>query len=71
MLAAVSSGVGELQEGVKRAWTKIVAKYGKARQSGKRARAKQSARRHSERGDKQIGIVHTRGHHVNSALRPT
>ena len=71
MLAAASSGVGKLQGGVKRVWTKIVAKFGKARQAGKRARVQQSARRHSERGDMQVGIVHTRGHRVNSDLRLT
>ena len=71
MLAAVSSGVGELQEGVKRAWTKIVAKYGKARQSGKRARAQQRLGRDAERVDMQVGIMHTRGHRVISDLRPT
>ena len=71
MLAAMSSGVGERQEGVKKVGTKIMAKFGKAWQSVKQARAQQSARRHSERGDMQVGIVHTRGHRANSDLRPT
>ena len=71
VLAAASSGVGERQEGVKKIGTMIVARFGKLRQSGKQAHAQQSARRHSERGDMQVGIMHTRGHHVNSALRPT
>ena len=39
---------GECQRGVKGVETKMVAKFGALRQSGKRARAKQSARRHSE-----------------------
>ena len=51
VLAAVSSGIGERQEGVKRVGTMIVAKFGKVWQSGKRARAQQSARRQLERGD--------------------
>ena len=71
MLAAASSGVGERQEGVKRAWTKIVAKFGKLRQSGQRAREQQKLGRDAERVDTQVGIVYTRGHRVNSALRPT
>ena len=71
MLVAASSGIGERQGGVKKAWTKIVARFGTLKQSGKRARVKQSARRHSGRGDKQVGIVYTRGHRVNFALRPT
>ena len=71
MLAAASSGAGERQEGVKAIETGMVARFGEVRQAGKRARTEQSARRHSERGDKQVGIMHTRGHHVNSALRPT
>lgn len=36
VLTAASSGVGECQGRVKGAWTKIVARFGKARQSGKR-----------------------------------
>ena len=41
MLAAASSGVGERQEGVKRFGTTIVARFGKARKSAKRAREQQ------------------------------
>lgn len=51
VLAAASFGVGERQRGVKGVETKMVAKFGALRQSGKRARAKQSTRRHSERVD--------------------
>ena len=51
MLAVASSGVDERQEGVKKIGTMIVARFGKLRRSGKRARAQKSARRHSERGD--------------------
>ena len=36
-----SSGVGECQEGVKRFGTTIVARFGKARKSAKRAREQQ------------------------------
>jgi len=71
VLAAVSSGIGERQEGVKRVGTMIMAKFGKVWQSGKQARTQQSARRHSECGEIQVGTMHTRGHRVNSDLRPT
>ena len=71
VLAAASSGVGECQGRVNGAKTKMVARFGTLRQAGKRARAKQSARRHSERIDTQVGIMYTRGHRVNFALRPT
>ena len=71
MLTGASSGISERQEGVKRAWTKIVARFGKARQSGKRALEQKRIERDPERVDTQVGIVYTRGHRVNSALRPT
>ena len=71
MLTGASSGISERQEGVKRAWTKIVAKFDKARQSGKRAREQQRLGRDSERVGTQVGNVYTCGHRVNSALRPT
>ena len=71
MLAVASSGVGERQEGFKRAWTKIVAKFGKLRQSGQRAREQQKLGRDAERVDTQVGIVYTHGHRVNFALRLT
>ena len=71
MLAAASSGVSERQRGVKGVETKMVANFGALRQSGKRARAKQSAWPHSERVDTQAVIVYTRGHRVNSDLRPS
>ena len=71
MLAAASSGVGEYQGGVKRAWTKIVAKFGKARQAGKRARAQQRLGRHSERAGCMPAWLDEHGHRVNSDLRPT
>ena len=71
MPVAVSSSIGEHHEGVKKVGTKIMAKFGKAWRSGKRARAKQSARRHLERVDTHAGIMDTRGHHVNSDLGPT
>lgn len=71
MLAVASSGIGERREGVKKIGTMIVARFGKFRQSGKRAHAQQSARRHSERSDMEVVIVHTCGHRVNSDHRPT
>ena len=70
MLAAVSSGIGEDQEGVKGVEMMIVAKIGKVWQAGKRARAKQSARRQSERVDKHAGTVHTCGHRVHYGIEP-
>ena len=71
VLAAASSGVGECQGRVKGVWTKMVARFATLWQSGKRARVKQSARRHSEHVDTQAGLVYTRGHRVNFAPRPT
>ena len=53
---------------LRQGWWRSLARSGRR---GKRARAKQSARRHSERVDTQAGIVYTRGHRVNFALRPT
>ena len=47
VLAVASSGIGECQGRVKVVWTKMVARFGTLWQSGKRARAKQSAQRHS------------------------
>ena len=70
MLAAVSFGVGERQEGVKGVETGMVARFGEVRQAGKRARAEQSARRHPECGDKHAGIMHTRGHCVHYGIEP-
>ena len=71
MLAAASSGIGERQEGVKRFGTRIVARFGKVRQSGKRAREQQRLGRNPERIGMQVGIVYMRGYRVNSALQPT
>ena len=71
MLTAASSGIGECQGRVKGARTKIVARFGMLRQAGKQGHAKQSAQRHSERVDTQVGIVYTHGHRVNFALRLT
>lgn len=48
----------------------MVARFGEVRQAGKRARAEQSARRHSERDDKQVGTMHTHGHRVNFSMEP-
>ena len=70
MLAAASSGIGECQGRVKGAREKIVARFGTLRQAGKRARAKQSARRHSERVGCMPGCLDECGHHVNFSLRP-
>ena len=50
---------------------KIVAKFGKGRQSGKRAREQQRLGRDPECVGTQVGIVYTRGHRVNYALKPT
>ena len=66
----MSSGVSERQEGVKKVETMIVAKFGKARQAGKQAHAKQRLGRHSERIGCMPGRLDERGHHVNFALRP-
>ena len=71
MPAAASSDIDECQGGVKGVETEMVVRFGMLGPAGQRARAQQSARRHSERGDMQVGIVHTRGHRVNSDLRPT
>ena len=49
----------------------MVAKFGTLGQTGEASTREQSAQRHSERVDTQVGIVYTRGHRVNSALRPT
>ena len=70
MLAAASSGLGERQEGVKGVETGMVARFGEVRQAGKRARAEQIAWQHSERGDKPVGTVHTRGHRVHFGIEP-
>ena len=70
VLAAASSGVGECQGGVKSIETMMVVKFGMVGQAGKRARAEQSAWQHSERGDKPVGTVHTRGHRVHFGIEP-
>jgi len=70
VLAAASSGVSERQEGVKGVETEMVVHFGEVQQAGKRAHAEQSARRHSERGDKRVGTVHTRGHRVHFGIEP-
>ena len=69
MLAAVSSGVGERQERVKGVRTMIVAKIGKARQAGKRARAQQRLRRVAERVGRMPARPDERGHRVNCDIR--
>ena len=71
VLAAVSSGVGERQGGVKSIETMMVARFGMVGLAGKRAREQQRLGRDVERVDTQVGIMYTRGHRVNSALRPT
>ena len=53
MLAAASSGVGELQGVVNGVETRMVAKFGTLRQAGEASTREQSARRHSERVDTQ------------------
>ena len=70
MLAAVSSGISERQEGVNGVRMMMVARFGEVRQVGKRARTEQSARRQSERGDSHAGIMHMRGHRVHCGIEP-
>ena len=71
MLAAASSGVGECQGRVKGARTKMVARFGKFRQAGKRARDQQRLVRVAERIGHMPARQDERGHRVNSDLRPT
>ena len=71
VLAAASSGVGKRQGGVKKVETMIVVQFGKLRQAGKRARAKQMLGRHSERVGCMPTRLDERGHRVSSDLRPT
>ena len=69
VLAAASSGVGDCQGGIKRAWMKIVAQFGALSQAGKRARAQQIARCHSKRMFCMPARLDERGHRVNYDLR--
>ena len=71
MLAAASSGVGEHHEGVNKIGTMIMARFGKFRQSGKRARDQQKLGRVAERVGRMPARLDERGHRVNSDLRPT
>ena len=71
MLVAASSGVGERQGGVNGVETRMVAKFGTLGQTGEASTREQSAQRDSERVDTHAGIMDTRGHRVNSSLRPT
>ena len=68
---AASSGVGECQGGVKGVGTMMVARFDTLRQAGQRARAQQSARRHSERVFCMPARLDERGHRVNYDLKPT
>ena len=70
VLAAASSGIVERQREVNGVETRMVAKFGTLWQAGEASTREQSARQDSERVDTQAGIVYTRGHHVNFALRP-
>ena len=70
MLAAASSGIGERQGGVKGVETMIMTQFGKARRSGKQARAQQWLGRVVE----HVGCMPTRldecSHCVNYDIRP-
>ena len=68
MLAAASSGVGERQEGVNNIGTIIMARFGKFRQSGKRARDQQKLGRVAERVNHMPARLDERGHRVNYDL---
>ena len=70
MLAVASSGVGECQGGVKWVETEMVARFGTLGQAAQRARAQQSARRHSERVFCMPARLDERGHRVNYDIRP-
>ena len=71
MLAAASSSVGERHEGVKKVGTKIMAKFGKAWQSAKRARDQQRLGRVAERVGRMPAHLDERDHRVNYYIRPT
>ena len=71
VLAMASSGVGERQEGVKGVGTMIVAKFGKARQAGKRARDQQRLGRVADHVGRMPARLDERGHRMNSDLMPT
>ena len=71
MLAAASSSVGERQEGVKKIGTMIVARFGKFRQSGKRARDQQKLGRVAERVGRMPTHLDECGDRVNYDIRPT
>ena len=68
--AAASSGIGECQGGVKGVETGMVARLGMLGQAGQRARAQQSARRHSGRVFCMPARPDERGHRVNYDIRP-
>ena len=70
MLAVTSSGIGERQEGIKRVGMMIVAKFGKARQTGKRACDQQRLGRDAERVGRMPARLDERGHRVDSGITP-
>ena len=69
--AAVISGVGECQGGVKGVGTMMVARFGTLGQAGQRARVQGISRRHPERMFCMPARLDERGHRVNYDLRPT
>ena len=71
VLAAASSGVGERQGGVNGVEMRMVAKFGTLGQAGEASTREHNTRRDSEIVDMHAGIMDTRGHRVNSPLRPT
>ena len=69
MLAAASSGIGERQGGVQEVETRMVAKLGMLWLAGQRARAQQSAGRHTECVFCMPARPDERGHRVNRDIR--
>ena len=68
--AVACSGIGERQRRVKGVGTMIMARFGKVRRSGKRARAQQRLGRDAERIVGMPSWVDECGHHVNYDIRP-
>ena len=74
VLAAATSGelrCGEFQGRVNGAKTKMVARFGKLRQAGKRARDQQRLGRVAARVGRMPACLDKRGHRLNSDLRLT
>ena len=69
VLGAASSGIGGCKGRVNGARTKMVARFGKFRQSGKRARDQQKLGRVAERVGRMPARLDERGHRVNYDIR--